>query len=43
MREFQILEDIYEEHFKIVSNLNENEGKSQELFTVAEKTLLSKA
>ena len=27
MKEFQILDDIYEEHFKIVSN--ENEGNSK--------------
>ena len=40
MKEFQILDDIYEEHFKIVSN--ENEGNSKKQYTVAEKTLISK-
>lgn len=42
MKEFQILEDIYEEHFKIVSSQNENLGKYEEKLTVAEKTLISK-
>ena len=40
MKEFQILDDIYEEHFKIVSN--ENEGNSKKQYTIAEKTLISK-
>lgn len=40
MKEFQILEDIYEEHFKIVSN--DFQEKYQDNLSIAEKTLISK-
>ena len=43
MQEFQILEDIYEEHFKIYSDeLKEMKNTAKKL-TVAEETLMAKA